>query len=877
MRASSGSDVGARASAGNPDYPRAKSRRGVVTPKPEAHDQSLAWEAILGRPGVSAQELHALWRDGLTDGAPERGRSDSLGSPARKIGEASAAVARAFVRAAIECGEFLLAGEAARAALRTHPGDPELRRFLAQALARLGSIAEARWILRELEREPALAETALRDVLRLSGDLSLQDAIEATFGEAREAAVGAALEAYQRAERAHPGESGALLRAAVAHTLLGERHRADAVELAERSLVALDRSAGASADLATWLERAKAQVVLGNIEAARAAFRSAAAQPEPALHVLGAARREARQLARALGEPASCYDACFPPLRLIAFSGHMVDVIGRSAIRFPARAEERVRLQLRERLAALEARVGFSSAAAGADLLFVEELCARGGAAHVVLPWTREAFVRSSISPCGAAWVPRFERALASARSLRVLGEAHEPSSAVGYEYANEVMAGLARLTARSLDLDLTPLAVWDGQPGAPGGTGAFVSFWRERGLATEIVSVAAPTPPAASGRAASSDPPRDEASAGERVGAEGDGFQQQIKAILFADIVGYSRLPEARIPVFVREFKGRISTLIATSQHAPTGVSTWGDALHFVFDDVRSAGLFTLDLLDEIGGTDWAALGLTWSQGRGEDEAVLPLNLRASLHAGPVFAHFEPIVRQLSFTGAHVTLAARIEPIAAPGEIFASEAFAALAAVASVPGLACDFVGTLPLAKNYAGDLRIYRLRRVRELPLDAVARVMHEAYCRDAIDERAETPATNPSLRAWEELPEDLQASNREAAADIPAKLRLIGCELEPCRAGAAVWFAFSEPEVDRLSRREHERWCASRRARGWAFGEGAKDEVQRRHPRLVAWEALPEAERRKVLASVRRTPRLLAEAGFRILRAPEAKPEA
>ncbi|HEU4430068.1 MAG TPA: RyR domain-containing protein, partial [Myxococcota bacterium] len=505
---------------------------------------------------------------------------------------------------------------------------------------------------------------------------------------------------------------------------------------------------------------------------------------------------------------------------------------------------------------------------AGADLLFLEELAARGGATHVVLPWTREAFVRSSVAPAGPDWTLRFERALSAASSLRVLGELHEASSGVGYAYANEVMAGLARLTARALDLDLTPLAVWDGRPGGPGGTAAFVQFWRERGIASEVVSVNGPFEPSAAVREASA-PAEAEAATSDRERAHADGFQQQVKAILFADIVAYSRLPETLVPIFVREFKGRVSSLLARSPHAPAAVSTWGDALHFVFDDVSSAALFTLDLVDEVTGTDWSALGLAWDADRGESPAPSPLRLRVALHAGPVFAHFEPIVRQPSFTGAHVTLAARIEPITVPGEVFASEAFAALAAAAGVPGVACDFVGTQPLAKRHPAELRVYRLRRVRALPLDAVARVIHEAYCRDAIDERWETPATNPSLRAWDELPADLQASNREAAADIPAKLRLIGCELEPGRVQPATTFAFSEAEQALLARHEHERWCASQRARGFVHAEGPKDERRRTHPRLVPWDALPEAERRKDIASVRLIPSLLAQAGFRIRR--------
>jgi class 3 adenylate cyclase/tetratricopeptide (TPR) repeat protein len=780
----------------------------------------------------------------------------------------SAQIARAFARAALDAGEFLLAGEAARAGLRRFPSDPPLEQLLARSLARLGSVAEARQILARLEHDVTLDAASLAELFSLRGDLSLQEGLDAAFDEARAASLRAALEDYERAAHALPGAAAPLLESATARCLLGGEYRREVARLAQRALAALARDAAARAARSSLLERAKALALLGQVDAAKAFYREAAAREGP-LHELGVARREARLLARAQGIAASTYDDAFPPLQLIAFAGHMLDPPGRKPPRFPAHAEERVRRRLEERLAQLGAHVGFSSAAAGADLLFVEALTRRGGAAHVVLPWTREAFVRSSVAPCGRGWVERFEQALAGAASLRILGEAHEPSSAVGFEYANEVMAGLARLTARSLDLDLTPLAVWDELPGGAGGTATFVHFWRRRGVATEIVGVAdlttgerAPAPRTARSHSESApEAARDE-------GPE-PGFRQQVKAILFADIVGYSRLPESLIPVFVREFKGRISSLVSTSPHAPSGVSTWGDALHLVFDDVSSAGLFTLDLVDEIAETDWSALGLAWDASAASPRDANGPSIRAALHAGPVFEHFEPIVRQLSFTGAHVTLAARIEPIVEPGEIFASEAFAALAALSNVPGVACDFVGTLPLAKNYAHDLRVYRLRRVRALPLDAIARVMHEEYCREAIEERWETPATNPSLRAWEDLPSDLKASNREAAADIPAKLRHIDCELEPCRRRESGSFAFRDAELERLARWEHERWCASLRARGWQLGSGPKDEAQRRHPRLVAWEELPEAERAKDVAAVRRIPRLLAEAGFRIRR--------
>jgi class 3 adenylate cyclase len=58
------------------------------------------------------------------------------------------------------------------------------------------------------------------------------------------------------------------------------------------------------------------------------------------------------------------------------------------------------------------------------------------------------------------------------------------------------------------------------------------------------------------------------------------------------------------------------------------------------------------------------------------------------------------------------VSRAARIEPITPPGQVYASEAFAALAAAESVKSFACDYVGQQALAKSH-GTLPTYHVRR--------------------------------------------------------------------------------------------------------------------------------------------------------------------
>jgi class 3 adenylate cyclase len=176
---------------------------------------------------------------------------------------------------------------------------------------------------------------------------------------------------------------------------------------------------------------------------------------------------------------------------------------------------------------------------------------------------------------------------------------------------------------------------------------------------------------------------------------------RQEIKAIMFADVVGYSKLPETVIPKYVAQFNQRVSRLIADSSAAPVNVNTWGDGLFFVFNGVEDAGRFALDLRQLVVSTDWVELGLPHQ-----------LNIRIGIHAGPVYVNFDPVVRQISFTGAHVSRAARIEPITHEGEVFASEEFAALAAADQSKGFSCDLVGTTALAKSY-GLFRVYSLER--------------------------------------------------------------------------------------------------------------------------------------------------------------------
>ena len=595
---------------------------------------------------------------------------------------------RAFVKRALSAGEFLTAYDAARATVDNHPDDDWLHQRMALALAQMGSSRRAQDILNPLvAKDPTNRET-----LSILGR-TYKD--QWCANPEKEHCLRQAFDCYNRAFEVPPADSYPGINAATIAFLLKETDKANRI-----ARTVLEICQKQPDDYWKHATVAEALVVLGDEKGAKDAYRAAVTAESDNLRAFSSTRKQARVLSCQLYGRAGVFDECFPIPKLVVFSGHMMDAPDRRSPRVPPSKEAEIKDLLEKQLAAMNAGIGFASAASGSDILFLEAMLARGGTIHLVLPWPAEEFVKTSVAIAGdETWVERFHKVLDRAASIRVLGELYMPGSATGFEYCNLAMTGLARLFARSLDLEITPLAVWDGYAGAPGGTGSFVRYWRTHRVPVKVVPIATKPPSMlTSSEAFETDAVDDDDEFEAWVRASG---RQEIKAIMFADVVGYSKLPETVIPKYVAQFNQRVSRLMADSSSAPINVNTWGDGLFFVFNGVEDAGRFALDLRDLVINTEWVDLGLPRQ-----------LSIRIGVHAGPVYVNFDPVVRQISFTGAHVSRAARIEPITHEGEVFTSEEFAALAAADQSKGFTCDLVGTTALAKSY-GLFRVYSLER--------------------------------------------------------------------------------------------------------------------------------------------------------------------
>jgi len=600
----------------------------------------------------------------------------------------------AMARAALSLGHPTLASEILRETVASGHAQPETCYVAALAAARIGALSQAQALVTGL-LDKGIAGTLRVDALALAGRIAKDRWARLPAGPRRDAAACDAVRWYRRAWEAardpFPGINAA--------TMLRLTHDETAATALAREVRAV--AADSASMPAHWREATlgEAALLLGDADAAAAHYRAAVAAARPNIGDIASMRRQLRLLGAAIPIPEVVHAALAIP-RVAAFTGHMLDMPGRSPARFPAGLEAAVARELGARIDASNIGFAYCSAACGGDLLFIEALLARGAEVHVILPFERADFIATSVAFAGMNWVERFERALARVASVgfgareRYLGD----DSLFGY--AGALVLGAAVLHARELETEPLLLALVDeASERRSGGSVDLLSNWRALGHEVERVDLSA----LRARHGFAEEVVVDEATAAMAPPHAG-AVRREVRTMLFSDLVGYSRLAEQDTPSFMTHFLGMIAGLVERSEVHPGFVNTWGDGLFMEFDDVVVGARFALQLRDAIANGDWAAHGLPRSTA-----------IRIGMHTGPVFRAFDPLIKRDNFFGSHVVRAARIEPVAAPGSIYVSAELAAVLAARGVREFAADYLGALPLAKGY-GSGRLFRLRNADE-----------------------------------------------------------------------------------------------------------------------------------------------------------------
>lgn len=600
----------------------------------------------------------------------------------------------------LKLGEPLLAYDVVAAGMKSFPRDLRLRQLLALALARSGAPGPANNVLEQLYQDGYRDEETLGLLARTHKDLAReeQDAAKATDHLRR------AYEFYSQGFVSSGGYYSGINAATLA-LMLGEPEAAAGLArlVSDQCRQRLGELAEASGER-YWLVSTLGQAALLSRDWLEAEdwYRQAVELGRGDWGNLQSTRHSARLVMQRMA-PAADQDRIEQVFRfpsVVVFAGHMVDRGDRPVPRFPSRLEPSVKAAIQRRLAKLNAGFGYASGACGSDILFHEVMMERKGENYVILPYEKARFIKNSVEivPSGD-WAARLDKIIAQAIDTQELSKQSQTASDVSYEFANMMLHGLASVRAEQLETRLVPMAVWDGRTEAGvGGTGGTVERWRRLGLHVEVIDLQEILRCDCRGVARAAAFPATESNPSSAASSQ---FAPEIRALLFADAEGFSKLTDEEVPLFAQHFLGLAGELATSSAHRPLTKNTWGDGLYFVFANVREAGQFALDLRDLVRNTDWAKHGLP------------PLSLRIGLHAGPVYSCCDPVTGHTTYIGANVSRAARIEPITPTGQVYASQTFAALAAAEGVKEFRCDYVGQTSMAKKYGTFPTYVVLRR--------------------------------------------------------------------------------------------------------------------------------------------------------------------
>jgi tetratricopeptide (TPR) repeat protein len=294
-----------------------------------------------------------------------------------------------------------------------------------------------------------------------------------------------ALDEYERSfnlsQDTYPG-----INAAAVALWLGDRKLSR--QRAEQVRKVVDAKPADKRDHWEWATLGEALLIDGKVTPALACYKTAIAKAPSRLRDIAVMRKQARQTLHALGRDAGKFEIILAVGGIACFTGHRVDSPGRTSPRFPRDRAEHVACLIRDELDKARVHFGFSSAADGADLLFIEQLLARGGEPTLFLPFPQEEFLQTSVHP---DWHGRFKAVLARVptSNVHILLTRKPPdgeSENDAYARCNEAIQEAAVEAGRIYDEKPLLIAVLmarekAGETSRKGGSEEAVRRWREQ------------------------------------------------------------------------------------------------------------------------------------------------------------------------------------------------------------------------------------------------------------------------------------------------------------------------------------------------------------------------------------------------------------
>lgn len=365
--------------------------------------------------------------------------------------------------------------------------------------------------------------------------------------------------------------------------------------------------------------------------------------------------------------PAEILKAYQPPT-VAVLVGHMIDSPTRPAPRFPATIENKVQEELNAIIKAANVRIGYTSLACGSDIMFAEAVLQSGGEINLYIPFRREDFIETSVRFAGDGWIARFN-ALADHHPVHYLTREGYLGNDELFSFHGRILFGLATLRGKLLHFEphlITILSERD-RSLKEGGTRDLLKLWPIPKHAHHIdPSKWLTALPATAEKSAAVAPPT----------GQPDRYVAYMVAISFPGPIMFEA---GRIAARMQE--ETIQELIVLELE--------DDTVRAGFTSSHRAIRFAKDLVQEI------------------HQRSKQSGYRIGLHAGPVTV--SKAAGKKKMTGDHEVVLNKIFELTTPGNICASETFAAsLALDAGTYGFVQT--GQIHLDQNL-GDHAIYQI----------------------------------------------------------------------------------------------------------------------------------------------------------------------
>jgi class 3 adenylate cyclase/tetratricopeptide (TPR) repeat protein len=433
--------------------------------------------------------------------------------------------------------------------------------------------------------------------------------------------------------------------------------------------------------------QAEACLLLGQVELAKDRLAEAREFCPWDLGNLSTTYQQLKRICKKREIPLDSLEAIRPPT-VITYTGQMVHGIGKSPGIDPA-DEEAIRIHITALLDQHQVRVAYGSLACGADIMVAEAVLETQGELNIILPFGREEFKKISVAPGGESWERRYEAILSRASSVTQIVDEAITGHELLFEACSRQGMGLAHLRSQTLGSRAYQIAVWNQlNVDNPAGTSGAMRRWNDLGMENLIV----PVPP-----------PRNEGVTPTiNIAPAPPGLQRQMKAMIFADVKGFSAMNEREVAVFMTRWLNALNSIKTKHDDHIQYINTWGDAAYLVIDEVPTAATLALELAGIFNDWDFSDLNLPSNIG-----------LRVAAHVGPIFQTDNPVLGKPDFFGKHVNQTARLEPCTPPGSVYVTEPFASLISLEGNNDYRCEYVGNHPLPKGF-GRIRMYHLKEL-------------------------------------------------------------------------------------------------------------------------------------------------------------------